>query len=749
MKKHIYLFCLLALCQLGFTQYVEIPDMNFRNALIQLYPTCFNSNQMMDSQCSNIKNATSLDVSMMGISNLDGLQYFTSLTSFRCAGNKLTSLPSLPSSLFDLNCGGNQLATLPYLPFNLEHLYCGGNQLTSFPSLPSGLGYLSCYNNKFTVLPELPPFLEGLFCGGNQLNSLPELPYRLKYLDCYSNQLTSLPTLPSGLMSLNCYFNQLTTLPTLPTTLSDLNCNNNLLTTLPTLPTSLRVLKCNNNQLGTLPTLPNTLQSLECSSNPNLKCLPYFPSTLSSLYLSGSSIKCIPNKPTGLNSTLPVCNGANNLSQCQSFPTVSGLVYLDSNKNGMYDIGEAGRSNIIVQLSATNYAVTDANGSYSIASETLGTFTLQTLAPTHYSATPSTQAVAFSAYTNNITQNIALQAAEVIDELSVDIAVSRNLRPGFNNAFKVSCQNTGTTYLSPTASFYFDENLLTIDSVSIPSTLGSGQVTVNLHTIVPGQSGTFWVYARVKTTAPLGDTLTVSTQVLAKEIQATKMLASIIRGSFDPNDKQATPNLSPTQFANGEYIDYTIRFQNTGTDTAFNVVVLDTLSNLLQNNSLQVVSSSHTVKTTVKNNIVSFEFLNINLEDSLHNEKASHGYVHFKVLPNTTVTESDVISNRAAIYFDYNAPVITNTTYTTFVEPLAVSINENLLNLHNFIYPNPATSKITVFVSGTELLSLYNSTGSLVLKQNVSGTQEIDIENLRSGFYYYTLGGKNGKLEVK
>lgn len=741
----------------------------------------------MNIECSGIKNATTLDVAYENINDLEGIMYFTSLAELICNGNNLNylinlpenltllvcddnpifSIASLPTSLTYISCINNRLHSLPSLPESLTRLDCSSNKLTSLPSLPANLTRLDCSSNQLTYLPSLPTSLTNLNCSSNELTSLPLLSTSMTLLGCSSNQLTSLPQLPSSLLTLSCGNNQLTNIPTLPTNLKGLFCNNNSLTTLPDFPASLSSLSCNGNNIFNIPPLPEGFFSLTCHDNINLKCLPYLPSTLSELFFNPNIIKCIPNKPVNLKyiyncplasctisapklPNYPICNSVNNLSQCQSFPTVSGKVYLDSNKNGMYDNGENSRSNIIVQLSATNYAVTDANGNYSITSETLGAFTLQTLAPTHYAATPSTQAVTFTAYTDSVIQNIALQATETVDELNVDVVASQTPRPGFSNAYKVSYQNTGTTYLSPTASFYFDENLLTIDSISIPSTLGSGQVIVNLDTIVPGQTGAFWVYAHVKTTAPLGDTLYVSTHVLAKEIQATKMLASIIRGSFDPNDKQATPNLSPTQFSNGEYIDYTIRFQNTGTDTAFTVVIIDTLSSLLQNNSLQVVSSSHTVKTTVKNNIVSFEFLNIKLEDSLHNEKASHGYVHFKVLPKTTVTESDVISNRAAIYFDYNAPVITNKAYTSFTEPLIITATkDNLLNLQSFIYPNPAASKIIVSVSGNELLSLYNSTGSLVLKQNVSGTQEIDIENLKAGFYYYTLGAKNGKLEVK
>ena len=54
----------------------------------------------------------------------------------------------------------------------------------------------------------------------------------------------------------------------------------------------------------------------------------------------------------------------------------------------------------------------------------------------------------------------------------------------------------------------------------------------------------------------------------------------IVTGAYDPNDKLATTSLGSTTswlLDEDEWIDYTIRFQNTGTDTAFNVVITDTL----------------------------------------------------------------------------------------------------------------------------------------------------------------------------
>ena len=188
---------------------VNIPDANFRAKLQTLYPACFVGAQM-ETTCSGVTSAFSLDVLLLNIANLDGVQYFTNLRMLICRGNLLTVLPVLPLSLTFLDCGFNQLTSLLTLPAGLQKLYCFHNQLTTLPVLPIGLQDLECYNNQLTSLPSLPVSL-------------------ILGLRCENNQLTSLPTLPVGLVRMSCFNNQLTDLPILPATLGFLSCFNNLL----------------------------------------------------------------------------------------------------------------------------------------------------------------------------------------------------------------------------------------------------------------------------------------------------------------------------------------------------------------------------------------------------------------------------------------------------------------------------------------------------------------------------------------
>jgi uncharacterized repeat protein (TIGR01451 family) len=239
----------------------------------------------------------------------------------------------------------------------------------------------------------------------------------------------------------------------------------------------------------------------------------------------------------------------------------------------------------------------------------------------------------------------------------------------------------GTTNLSSNVKLNYDNTYLIYDSCNNPLVGNSG---IDLNLLYPnmpaGQLGYYVGYFRVKPTANLGDTIK-ATASITSSATATVFDApySIVTGSFDPNDKDATPVITKTELAAGKRINYTVRFQNTGNDTAFTVVLADTLSSLLQTSTLQVINSSHPCKVSVKNGVAYFEFKNILLPYKNINELKSHGFVRFTVKPKTSLTAGTSIYNKAYIYFDYNEPIITNTAVTLIkavVVPVKISSYE-------------------------------------------------------------------------
>ena len=227
-------------------------------------------------------------------------------------------------------------------------------------------------------------------------------------------------------------------------------------------------------------------------------------------------------------------------------------------------------------------------------------------------------------------------------------------------------------------------------------------------------------------------------------------------GSFDPNDKRGFPlGWQAAHFIEpGQELEYMIRFQNTGTDTAFQVVLRDTITPQLDMTSLRAGASSHPYTYTVSGaGELTFEFPNILLPDSNVNEAASHGYVQFRLRQRPGLAQGEVIENRAAIYFDFNAPVLTNTSLHTIGYPLLSATvdrpTDHALNLR--VFPNPLADQVTFQVDGLPadshfLLSLFNVHGALTRQEQFDGTGfRLQRNALLPGIYFFQLTEKRGR----
>ncbi|HRD82070.1 MAG TPA: hypothetical protein PLL53_15030, partial [Saprospiraceae bacterium] len=141
-----------------------------------------------------------------------------------------------------------------------------------------------------------------------------------------------------------------------------------------------------------------------------------------------------------------------------------------------------------------------------------------------------------------------------------------------------------------------------------------------------------------------------------------------ITGSYDPNDKTAFPvGYGPDHLIEpGTDIEYLVRFQNVGNDTAFHVFVRDTLSAFLDPATVEVTGFSHPYQLNVDSTgALEFAFYHIHLTDTITDEPGSHGYIRFRVSQKSGNIIGAIIRNQAAIYFDFNAPIITNLVFHT------------------------------------------------------------------------------------
>ncbi len=223
-----------------------------------------------------------------------------------------------------------------------------------------------------------------------------------------------------------------------------------------------------------------------------------------------------------------------------------------------------------------------------------------------------------------------------------------------------------------------------------------------------------------------------------------------IVNSVDPNEKTVTPKGAGTDHLidSTTVLVYTIDFQNTGTDTAWLVRITDTLAPYLDPATIKPgVSSSPYEMQILGKNVLQFTFYNINLPDSGANQQLSNGFVTFSIAQKAGNTKGTVVNNKAAIYFDYNAPVVTNTA-TVRIGKMEVMDIENLYSPKQvFIkaFPNPFNYNTTIQVEGEQfdrlLLNIYNAGGKLVKQQRTDNATQFILErgDLDSGNYIFEI----------
>ncbi len=231
----------------------------------------------------------------------------------------------------------------------------------------------------------------------------------------------------------------------------------------------------------------------------------------------------------------------------------------------------------------------------------------------------------------------------------------------------------------------------------------------------------------------------------------------VVTNSYDPNDKQGFPTGVKSQhfIPKNTDIEYMIRFQNTGTDTAFAVVLRDTLSEFLDPATIIPGASSHIYRfDLLETGIAKFSFLNIKLPHEKVDKDGSNGFVKFRIKQRSNNPNGTVIKNRAGIYFDFNAPIITNTTTHTIGENwlLLVPIKEqNTANAEVKIYPNPFSESTTIElnVDYKELkINILDLNGKLIRSEKFNNQQLIFERNgLNSGLYIYEITSQGKRVQ--
>jgi len=349
-------------------------------------------------------------------------------------------------------------------------------------------------------------------------------------------------------------------------------------------------------------------------------------------------------------------------------------------------------------------------------------------------------------------KNVGLGALQIRKNTSVFMYLNNGaFRPGFTTGFQMVVENDGNQMLESGFLTLELPNDVTFEGSNQPHTvLAPNLVRFQYSGIALGSRSYFNVLLKLAETVPLSvtksfevrlDTLSGET-VLDDNLQVFDFLT---RGSYDPNDIVVHP--SPYIKPSKTLLSYRIRFQNLGTYYAENVVVVDTLPENVDPSTLIMGTSSHRPsKIELKGRILTVRFFNIKLPDSASNEPGSHGEINFKISRLADLPIGTKIRNSASIYFDFNAPVKTNTSEVEVFDP-AIHLGGSV-----FPYPNPGSTQFKLMGSDAVEVDVFDLSGKKIrhLYQNEKGA--FSLSQISSGIYFlrFEHNGKpkTGKLMV-
>ncbi len=454
-----------------------------------------------------------------------------------------------------------------------------------------------------------------------------------------------------------------------------------------------------------------------------------------------------------------------NINFCRQLPI---SVYNDLNSNCTHDVTDANvNAPSIIKVDSAGTPIDTVSmlyGMYYTAYGPPGTvYTFRVLTPPAgmVATCPSSGIVTSTVPAVGVAATLQQIGYECVTTADYDLSLSASFRPaiagGGANVASVVVYNSNCAGTPTPAVLKFEYSTKYSFGYVTPATLAytvtGTSVSVSLGTITPTSPSLVNIKLIPVLPLTLGDTANTRfsvTPVTGDVVPTNNVIVrcDTVIGAYDPNQKSVTP---PGPISAGQHLEYLLEFENQGNDTAYNIHILDTLSDYLDINTLQMVGSTHAVSLIRYigggKNILKFDFSDIRLPDSSHHDYC-RGSVAFSINAKSTLALGTVIPNRVGIYFDTNPAIMTNTVYSNIPFPAGVA-NTRLSAVE--LYPNPVSNLLHISTDGQySTLTIYNIVGQVVSTMAIQkSTTAIDVQSYRPGMYYATLRGVNGTKTVK
>lgn len=441
-------------------------------------------------------------------------------------------------------------------------------------------------------------------------------------------------------------------------------------------------------------------------------------------------------------------------------PNIIGEVFYDDNSNCQRDPNEAILSHVNISCSPSGlYTQSSDSGKYYFQVED-GIYHLSCDVPVNWTQTCPTSNVSITNGVANGNVNFGLRRIPGVNDLEINFTHPA-VRANRDVPVLIHYQNLGSTILDGTIHFEFDSIFSFVNSLVTPDTIQMQFLSWNFSNLIPGESRqiSFILHSGMyPTNTPYLNTAFIFGQF--NDVNAINNLFSrsgVITGAIDPNEKHVLPKgngingfISPDD----SILCYQIVFQNTGSDTAFYIMITDTLDENLDPLSFRVGAMSMPCNYSLSGNgVLKFVFDPCQLPDSTTDEIQSHGFINYFIKTNNNLPDGTVIKNKADIYFDYNLPVSTNTTINTIDLSLStneISLTSEILN----IFPNPAYDivhlQITNSGSSPNFIRIYSIDGKelksiLKYENNFS----VNLEEFSNGIYFIQVSNRTGTQTKK
>ncbi len=432
-------------------------------------------------------------------------------------------------------------------------------------------------------------------------------------------------------------------------------------------------------------------------------------------------------------------------------------VFLDLNENGVQDAGEENTAigHFIIDDDYELFLNIDGIAQ---TIESLGSHTIEYVLPPDWLLTTDSLIYQINVDTSSLdTLCFGIKPINVVDEV-LPFMHSEALVCFEDVPFYLQIKNSGTSTQSLFVELDYDG---TYNNASpVPDSISNNTMYWFVENSYPGQSQLFSINFQMPSVDNIGDSINFEARILLYDVTEQTITDTfeyaynhILLCSYDPNDKLVTPvgigEEDLTLF--DQYLNYTIRFQNTGNYPARDIIIRDTLDSNLDLSTFEFLSASHPITEVRKNeDALTFVFDNIFLPDSISNEPASHGFVNFRIKPIDGLPENTLIENTAHIYFDYNPAIVTNTTQNTLVSEIFISTSNYGLDKSSgyTIFPNPSNGKVIIksLLDTIEIRDwkLYDILGrQLFAGQLKSQQEELDLSSIKNGIYLLEIDAKN------